>query len=72
MVLQHFLILGRFDFEFFFRINSTMFIRPRPFHFGIVDEVDFILIDEGRNPLLISGEVYFLVYFVVLFEMNEC
>ncbi|PIA47613.1 hypothetical protein AQUCO_01400326v1 [Aquilegia coerulea] len=29
---------------------------PKPFHFGIVDEVDSVLIDEGRNPLLISGE----------------
>ncbi|CAN6374574.1 unnamed protein product [Urochloa humidicola] len=29
---------------------------PRPFHFAIVDEVDSVLIDEGRNPLLISGE----------------
>ncbi|KAJ6709313.1 SECA INNER MEMBRANE COMPONENT OF SEC PROTEIN SECRETION SYSTEM [Salix koriyanagi] len=30
---------------------------PKPFHFAIVDEVDSVLIDEGRNPLLISGEV---------------
>ncbi|KAK2992369.1 hypothetical protein RJ640_018288, partial [Escallonia rubra] len=30
--------------------------RPKPFHFAIVDEVDSVLIDEGRNPLLISGE----------------
>nr|CAB3491172.1 unnamed protein product [Digitaria exilis] len=29
---------------------------PRPFHFAVVDEVDSVLIDEGRNPLLISGE----------------
>jgi preprotein translocase subunit SecA len=29
---------------------------PTPFHFAIVDEVDSVLIDEGRNPLLISGE----------------
>ncbi|GAB4862107.1 Protein translocase subunit SA2, chloroplastic [Ancistrocladus abbreviatus] len=29
---------------------------PNPFHFAIVDEVDSVLIDEGRNPLLISGE----------------
>ncbi|KAF7140532.1 hypothetical protein RHSIM_Rhsim06G0091300 [Rhododendron simsii] len=29
---------------------------PRPFHFAIVDEVDSVLIDEGRSPLLISGE----------------
>lgn len=31
--------------------------RPKPFNFAIVDEVDSVLIDEGRNPLLISGEV---------------
>lgn len=31
--------------------------RPKPFHFAILDEVDSVLIDEGRNPLLISGEV---------------
>ncbi|KAJ3671636.1 hypothetical protein LUZ60_007715 [Juncus effusus] len=29
---------------------------PRAFHFAIVDEIDSVLIDEGRNPLLISGE----------------
>uniref|UniRef100_A0A7N0TSW9 Protein translocase subunit SecA n=1 Tax=Kalanchoe fedtschenkoi TaxID=63787 RepID=A0A7N0TSW9_KALFE len=29
---------------------------PKPFHFAILDEVDSVLIDEGRNPLLISGE----------------
>ncbi len=28
----------------------------RPFHFGIVDEVDSILIDEARTPLIISGQ----------------
>ena len=27
----------------------------RPFHFSIVDEVDNILIDEARTPLIISG-----------------
>jgi preprotein translocase subunit SecA len=27
----------------------------RPFNFGIVDEVDCILIDEARTPLIISG-----------------
>ena len=37
------------------------FYRPRPFHFAIVDEVDSVLIDEGRNPLLISGEVWSLI-----------
>jgi len=28
----------------------------RPFHFAVVDEVDSILIDEARTPLIISGE----------------
>lgn len=27
----------------------------RPFYFGVVDEVDSILIDEARTPLIISG-----------------
>ena len=25
-----------------------------PFHFAVIDEVDSVLIDEGRNPALIS------------------
>lgn len=49
--------------------------RPKPFHFAIVDEVDSVLIDEGRNPLLISGEVnlflssciFFVIYLEVLY-----
>ncbi|CAN1240019.1 Protein translocase subunit SECA2, chloroplastic [Linum grandiflorum] len=38
--------------------NSAQLVMrwPKPFHFAIVDEVDSVLIDEGRNPLLISGE----------------
>lgn len=41
-----------------FTINIVSCVnRPKPFHFAIVDEVDSVLIDEGRNPLLISGEV---------------
>ncbi|GAV71933.1 zf-C3HC4 domain-containing protein/WD40 domain-containing protein/SecA_PP_bind domain-containing protein/SecA_SW domain-containing protein/SecA_DEAD domain-containing protein, partial [Cephalotus follicularis] len=38
--------------------NSVQLVMrwPKPFHFAIVDEVDSVLIDEGRNPLLISGE----------------
>ena len=27
----------------------------KPLHYGIVDEVDYILIDEARTPLIISG-----------------
>ncbi|WP_287939744.1 preprotein translocase subunit SecA [Sphingopyxis sp.] len=44
----------------------------RPFNFGIVDEVDSILIDEARTPLIISGptddksELYIRVNDVVL------
>jgi preprotein translocase subunit SecA len=30
--------------------------RQRPLHFAIVDEVDSILIDEARTPLIISGQ----------------
>jgi preprotein translocase subunit SecA len=29
----------------------------RPLHFAIIDEVDSILIDEARTPLIISGQV---------------
>ncbi|VAH93936.1 unnamed protein product [Triticum turgidum subsp. durum] len=39
---------------------------PRPFHFSIVDEVDSVLIDEGRNPLLISGEVFLAIFLLTL------
>ncbi len=30
-------------------------LRQRPFYFAVVDEVDSILIDEARTPLIISG-----------------
>jgi len=41
-------------------LRDNMKSRPeelvqRPFHFAIVDEVDSILIDEARTPLIISG-----------------
>lgn len=29
----------------------------RPFNYAIVDEVDSLLIDEGRNPMLINLKV---------------
>ncbi len=32
-------------------------IRQRPLHYAIVDEVDSILIDEARTPLIISGMI---------------
>ncbi|GER55445.1 protein translocase subunit SecA [Striga asiatica] len=34
--------------------REQLVMRSKPFHFAIVDEVDSVLIDEGRNPLLIS------------------
>jgi preprotein translocase subunit SecA len=30
-------------------------LRQRPLHYAIVDEVDSILIDEARTPLIISA-----------------
>jgi preprotein translocase subunit SecA len=36
------------------KFNSEEFVQ-RPLNFGIVDEVDSILIDEARTPLIISG-----------------
>ena len=44
----------------------------RPFNFAIVDEVDSILVDEARTPLIISGptddksELYMQVHAIVL------
>ena len=35
--------------------DASELVMARPFNFAIVDEVDSVLIDEGRNPLLITG-----------------
>ncbi len=32
-------------------------VVQRPFHYCVIDEVDSILIDEARTPLIISGQV---------------
>ena len=37
-----------------FRLEDMV---QRPFHYAIVDEVDSILIDEARTPLIISGAI---------------
>jgi len=37
------------------KFESSQFVQ-RPLHFCIVDEVDSILIDEARTPLIISGQ----------------
>ena len=47
------------EFGFDYLRDNMKFQRPamvqRPFNFAIVDEVDSILIDEARTPLIISG-----------------
>jgi preprotein translocase subunit SecA len=35
--------------------HASRDLVQRPFNFGIVDEVDSILVDEARTPLIISG-----------------
>ncbi len=37
-------------------VISASHMVQRPLHYAIVDEVDSILIDEARTPLIISGE----------------
>ncbi|HDZ7548918.1 TPA: preprotein translocase subunit SecA [Staphylococcus aureus] len=37
-------------------VNYSEDTVMRPLHFAIIDEVDSILIDEARTPLIISGE----------------
>ena len=36
-------------------VNETQYLRQRELNFAIVDEVDSILIDEARTPLIISA-----------------
>jgi preprotein translocase subunit SecA len=47
------------EFGFDYLRDNMKFRLPemvqRPFHYAIVDEVDSILIDEARTPLIISG-----------------
>ena len=47
------------EFGFDYLRDNMKFERPamvqRPFNFAIVDEVDSILVDEARTPLIISG-----------------
>ena len=37
--------------------NSTDDLVQRPHHYAIVDEVDSVLIDDARTPLIISGQI---------------
>ncbi len=50
------------EFGFDYLRDNSFVIDPdqlvqRPHHFAIVDEVDSVLIDEARTPLIISGPV---------------
>jgi preprotein translocase subunit SecA len=57
-----------------FRLEEMV---QRPFHYAIVDEVDSILIDEARTPLIISGptednsELYISVDKLIPFLIDE-
>ena len=49
---------NEFGFDYL-RDNMVLYpeqITQRPLHFAIIDEVDSILIDEARTPLIISGQ----------------
>lgn len=37
-------------------VDESQLVQQRQLHFAIVDEVDNILIDEARTPLIISGQ----------------
>jgi preprotein translocase subunit SecA len=45
-----------FDFLRDHTVVDPAELVQRPFHYAIVDEADFILIDEARVPLVIAGE----------------
>ena len=48
---------NEFGFDYL-RDNMVMYkeqMVQRPLHYAIIDEVDSILIDEARTPLIISG-----------------
>jgi preprotein translocase subunit SecA len=38
-------------------VQNQFALVQRPLHYAIIDEVDSILIDEARTPLIISGQV---------------
>ena len=44
-----------FDYLRDHTVDSVARVVQRPFHLAIVDEADFILIDEARVPLVIAG-----------------
>ncbi|KHD86436.1 preprotein translocase subunit SecA [Heyndrickxia ginsengihumi] len=49
---------NEFGFDYL-RDNMVVYLEQkvqRPLHFAVIDEVDSILIDEARTPLIISGQ----------------
>ncbi|MCJ7840179.1 preprotein translocase subunit SecA [Lederbergia sp. NSJ-179] len=49
---------NEFGFDYL-RDNMVLYLEQkvqRPLHFAVIDEVDSILIDEARTPLIISGQ----------------
>ena len=37
--------------------HSTTDLVQKPHHYAIVDEIDSVLVDDARTPLIISGQV---------------
>ncbi|HPQ81243.1 MAG TPA: preprotein translocase subunit SecA, partial [bacterium] len=58
------------------KFDATQFTQ-RPLNFAIVDEVDSILIDEARTPLIISGqaeqstELYYIINGIIPYLKKE-
>ena len=49
---------NEFGFDYL-RDNMVLYkeqMVQRPLHYAVIDEVDSILIDEARTPLIISGQ----------------
>ena len=39
----------------------------RPYHFAIIDEVDSILVDEAKTPLIVAGKMQAkMLIFIIL------
>lgn len=58
------------------KFDSSQFVQ-RPLNYAIVDEVDSILIDEARTPLIISGpaeqstELYYIINGIIPYLKKE-
>ena len=67
-----------FDYLRDFMVYSEEELVQRPYNFAVVDEADAILIDEGRNPLVLAGDFlnadldfYEIAEFVKLLEADK-